>query len=100
MPRSSRAESHLKHELLFRGWAAAFHAQTKFMCQSRNARQRRQREFIAVHRFRRLVLDSNLLLTRVLGLDSGSPLEMWCGSGLLLFVIVVIDSCLQLWLSL
>ena len=72
----------LKHDLLLGGWAAAFHVQTKFMCQSRNARQRKQREFIAVRRFRRLVLDSNLLLTRGFVLDSGSPLEMWFGSGL------------------
>ena len=61
----------------------------QIMCQSRNARQRKQREFIAVRRFRRLVLDRNLLLTRGFVLDRGSPLEMWFGNGLLLFG----DSC-------
>ena len=100
MPRSSRAESHLKHDRLFRGWAAAFHVHTKFMCQGRNARQRQQREFIAVRCFRRLVLDSSLLVTFICVLDSGSPLEMCFGSGLPLLVIVVFDSCLQLWSSL
>ena len=101
MPRSSRADSHLKHDRLFRGRAAAFHAKTKFMCQGRNARQRKQREFIVVHRFRRLVLDRSLLLMFVFVLDSGSPLEMWFGSSLLLFVVIVVfDSCLQLWSSL